>query len=164
MADRRLSRGCVCVYQSAEWALVMGLTGTDLVILVLTARSVFTLGLRGKARGGARVTAGPKRPHLSVCPPWGPPSLTSEARKLSLQRANAAQGPPTPAWCGPAGTLSILAVTSMPGPLCPRPCPGPPSTVARAGALGRQALTPNFHHFLAETNKAVCELFATFSA
>ena len=27
-----------------------------------------TLGLRGKAGGGARVTAGPKRPHLSVCP------------------------------------------------------------------------------------------------
>ena len=26
------------------------------------------LGLRGKAGGGARVTAGPKRPHLSVCP------------------------------------------------------------------------------------------------
>ena len=25
-------------------------------------------GLRGKAGGGARVTAGPKRPHLSVCP------------------------------------------------------------------------------------------------
>ena len=30
------------------------------------------LGLRGKAGGGARVTAGPKRPHLSVLPP---PSL-----------------------------------------------------------------------------------------
>ena len=32
------------------------------------------LGLRGKAGGGARVTAGPKRPHLSVCsgiePSW----------------------------------------------------------------------------------------------
>ena len=27
------------------------------------------LGLRGKAGGGARITAGPKRPHLSVCPP-----------------------------------------------------------------------------------------------
>ena len=26
------------------------------------------LGLRGKAGRGARVTAGPKRPHLSVCP------------------------------------------------------------------------------------------------
>ena len=26
------------------------------------------LGLRGKAGGGARVTAGPKRPHLGVCP------------------------------------------------------------------------------------------------
>ena len=26
------------------------------------------LGLRGNAGGGARVTAGPKRPHLSVCP------------------------------------------------------------------------------------------------
>ena len=25
-------------------------------------------GVRGKAGGGARVTAGPKRPHLSVCP------------------------------------------------------------------------------------------------
>ena len=24
--------------------------------------------MRGKAGGGARVTAGPKRPHLSVCP------------------------------------------------------------------------------------------------
>ena len=32
VADRRLSRGCVCVYQSAEWALVKGLTGTDLVV------------------------------------------------------------------------------------------------------------------------------------
>ena len=30
--DRRLSRGCVGVYQSAEWALVKGLTGTDLVV------------------------------------------------------------------------------------------------------------------------------------
>ena len=29
----RLSRGCVCVYQSAEWALVKGLTGTDLVVV-----------------------------------------------------------------------------------------------------------------------------------
>ena len=28
-----LTRGCVCVYQSAEWALVKGLTGTDLVAL-----------------------------------------------------------------------------------------------------------------------------------
>ena len=26
------------------------------------------LGLRGNAGGGARVTAGPKRPHLSLCP------------------------------------------------------------------------------------------------
>ena len=26
------------------------------------------LGLRGKAGGCARVTAGPKRPHLGVCP------------------------------------------------------------------------------------------------
>ena len=32
MAGRRLSRGCVCVYQSAEWALVKGLIGTDLVV------------------------------------------------------------------------------------------------------------------------------------
>ena len=32
VADRRLSRGCVCVYQSDEWALVKGLTGTDLVV------------------------------------------------------------------------------------------------------------------------------------
>ena len=31
--DRRLSRGCVCIYQSAEWALVKGLTGTDLVVV-----------------------------------------------------------------------------------------------------------------------------------
>ena len=29
---------------------------------------LFTLGLRGTAGGGARVTAGPKRTHLSVCP------------------------------------------------------------------------------------------------
>ena len=33
VADRCLSRGCVCVYQSAEWALVKGLTGTDLVVV-----------------------------------------------------------------------------------------------------------------------------------
>ena len=26
------------------------------------------LGLRGKAGGGARVTAGPRRPHLGLCP------------------------------------------------------------------------------------------------
>ena len=32
VADRGLSRGCICVYQSAEWALVKGLTGTDLVV------------------------------------------------------------------------------------------------------------------------------------
>ena len=32
VADRGLSRGCVCVYQSAVWALVKGLTGTDLVV------------------------------------------------------------------------------------------------------------------------------------
>ena len=33
VAVRRLSRGCICVYQSAEWALVKGLTGTDLVVV-----------------------------------------------------------------------------------------------------------------------------------
>ena len=27
----RLSHGCVCVYQSAEWALVKWLTGTEVV-------------------------------------------------------------------------------------------------------------------------------------
>ena len=32
LADRCLLRGCVCVYQSAEWALVKGLTGTELVV------------------------------------------------------------------------------------------------------------------------------------
>ena len=34
----------------------------------LHVRGEGALGLRGKAGGGARVTAGPKRPHLSVCP------------------------------------------------------------------------------------------------
>ena len=33
MADRRISCGCICIYQSAEWALVKGLTGTDLVVV-----------------------------------------------------------------------------------------------------------------------------------
>ena len=31
-AERHLSRGCVGAFQSAEWALVKGLTGPDLVV------------------------------------------------------------------------------------------------------------------------------------
>ena len=32
VADRHLSRGWVCVYQSTEWSLVKWLTGTDEVV------------------------------------------------------------------------------------------------------------------------------------
>ena len=38
------------------------------------------LGLRGKAGGGARVTAGPKSPHLGVCPG---PNIPLQGRKGS---------------------------------------------------------------------------------
>ena len=41
------------------------------------------LWLRGKAGGGARVTAGPKRPHLSVC--LGLPLLTVHVPSLPTQ-------------------------------------------------------------------------------
>ena len=43
------------------------------------------LGLRGKAGGGARVTAGPKRPHLSVCPgPNFPLHLPSVGKRKQI--------------------------------------------------------------------------------
>ena len=38
--------------------------------------------VRGKAGGGARVTAGPKRPHLSVCPG---PNFPLQGRQGQLQ-------------------------------------------------------------------------------
>ena len=40
----------------------------------LSGKPNLPLGLRGKAGGGARVTAGPKRPHLSVMFPQHPRS------------------------------------------------------------------------------------------
>ena len=44
VADRHLSRGCVCVYQSAEWALVKGLLPLGLAL----GSPIFPSGCEGK--------------------------------------------------------------------------------------------------------------------
>ena len=45
------------------------------------------LGLRGKAGGGARVTAGPKRPHLGLCPPLRPLRGLQETRVATREES-----------------------------------------------------------------------------
>ena len=75
------------------------------------------LGLRGKAGGGARVTAGPKRPHLSVCP--GQSSLSAGALRYRAWAQSWSSAYPFPHFWPPKDCFTSGRLNRhMPMPFC----------------------------------------------